>query len=150
MVSEWVKGEEGNANWFYVIVVPTTQGKYNKNDKMADASRMEKVDMSKEFNKLGESDKYYIRKLEKMNLDRAKELRGLRNRNRFTALFLGIAVFSICILESKVVKNVPVIITGTKSLFPLICICKVKRKSFVWIYNYLKEGYHEKYGLFVG
>ncbi|XP_041371698.1 cytochrome c oxidase assembly factor 3, mitochondrial-like [Gigantopelta aegis] len=63
--------------------------------KMAEANRMEKVDMTKEFNKLGESDKHYIRKLETMNLDRAKELRGLRNRNRYTAVFLGVAVLSI-------------------------------------------------------
>ena len=36
---------------------------------MAEGKRMEKVDMAKEFSKLSEADKYFVRKLEQMNRD---------------------------------------------------------------------------------
>ena len=65
---------------------------------MAEGKRMEKVDMAKEFSKLSEADKYFVRKLEQMNRDRAKDMRVLRRKNWITALAIGTGVFSICIL----------------------------------------------------
>lgn len=76
---------------------------------MAGESRMEKVNMSKEFAKLSGTDQYFVRKLEQMNKDRAKELKTLRRKNWLTALVIGTGVISICILvrcDSSVVWTI--------------------------------------------
>ena len=65
---------------------------------MADGNRMEKVDMTKQFNKLSETEKHFVRKLEEMNADRAKDMRRLRKKNLFTAVTIGLGVLGICIL----------------------------------------------------
>jgi len=61
-------------------------------------SSMPIVDMTKEFSKLNVSDQHFIKKLEKMNLDRAKDTKMLRSRNKVTGLVIGVAVIGICIL----------------------------------------------------
>ena len=68
---------------------------------MAKSDRMEKVDMTKEFANLREADKHFIRKLEKMNTDRVKDLKGLKKRNGIVGLLLGGSVLGICILRSS-------------------------------------------------
>lgn len=64
----------------------------------SDASRMPKVDMSKEFDNLSKTEQHFIKKLEQMNKERAKDLRVLRKRNLFTGLLFAGGVFGICIL----------------------------------------------------
>ena len=59
---------------------------------------MPKVDMAKEFANLSESDKHFVRKLESLNMDRAKDLKKMRSRNKVTGLLIGAGVLSICIL----------------------------------------------------
>ena len=56
------------------------------------------VDMKKEFANLNSSDQHFIKKLEKLNVDRAKDIKQLRGRNKLTALAIGTAVIGICIL----------------------------------------------------
>jgi len=53
------------------------------------------VDMSKEFNKLNASDQHFVKKVEKMNLTRAKDTKMLRNRNKITGGIIGAIVVSI-------------------------------------------------------
>ncbi|KAL8616427.1 hypothetical protein ACOMHN_041030 [Nucella lapillus] len=72
---------------------------------MADSNRMEKVDMSKEFSKLSEADKYFVRKLEQMNLDRAKDMKALRRKNWVTALAIGTGVMSIYFYSMYAVRQ---------------------------------------------
>ncbi|XP_046570285.1 cytochrome c oxidase assembly factor 3, mitochondrial-like [Haliotis rubra] len=62
---------------------------------MADNNRMEKVDMTKEFQNLSPSDKHYLRKLERVNKGRAVKLMTMRKRNAFTGILLGVGVLSI-------------------------------------------------------
>lgn len=59
---------------------------------------MKRVDMSKAFEGLNETDKHFVRKLEKMNLDRAQDLKILRKKNSVTGLLIGAGVLGICIL----------------------------------------------------
>jgi len=53
------------------------------------------VDMQKEFQKMSASDQHYIKKVEKMNLDRAKDMKLLRNRNKITGGIIGALVVGI-------------------------------------------------------
>ncbi|KAK7092439.1 hypothetical protein V1264_008181 [Littorina saxatilis] len=72
---------------------------------MADGKGMEKVDMSKEFSKLSEADKYFVRKLEQMNRDRAKDMKTLRRKNWMTALAIGTGVASIYFYSMYAVRQ---------------------------------------------
>ena len=62
-------------------------------------SSMPVVDMKKEFANLNSSDQHFIRKLEKLNTDRAKDIKVVRGRNKLTALAISAAVVGICILD---------------------------------------------------
>ncbi len=59
---------------------------------------MEKIDMAKEFTKLSESDQHFIKKLEQMNIGRAKDIKKMRWRNKITGLTVLGGVIGICIL----------------------------------------------------
>lgn len=60
--------------------------------------RMQTVDMSKEFDRLNASDQHFVRKLEQMNLTRAKDMKVMRSRNKLTGLLIGTGVLGVCIL----------------------------------------------------
>lgn len=60
--------------------------------------KMPSVDMAKEFNKLNASDQHFVKKLEQMNLDRAKDMKVMRSRNKLTGLLIGAGVLGVCIL----------------------------------------------------
>ena len=62
------------------------------------SNEMPKVDMAKEFVNLSESDKHFVKKLERMNTDRAKDMKMMRGRNKLTGVLLGVGVLAICIL----------------------------------------------------
>jgi len=53
------------------------------------------VDMKKEFANLNSSDQHFIKKLEKLNTDRAKDIKVVRGRNKLTALAISAAVIGI-------------------------------------------------------
>jgi len=53
------------------------------------------ADMKKEFQKMSASDQHYIKKVKKMNLDRAKDIKLLRNRNKITGGIIGALVVGI-------------------------------------------------------
>ncbi|KAK7488190.1 hypothetical protein BaRGS_00020632 [Batillaria attramentaria] len=72
---------------------------------MADPKRMEKVDMAKEFSKLSESDQYFVRKLEQMNRDRARDMKALRRKNWITGLAIGAGVLSIYFYSMYAVRQ---------------------------------------------
>jgi hypothetical protein len=63
-------------------------------DKLA-PHQMPLVDMKKEFEKLNASDQHFIKKLEKLNLTRAKDTKMLRSRNKLTGILIGAAVIGI-------------------------------------------------------
>lgn len=96
---------------------------------------MEKVNMDKEFTKLSEADKYFVRKLEQMNRDRAKDMKHLRRKNWFTALAIGTGVLSICILSE--VKD-----TYRQLVCQIYCIIFTLPR-ITWqnlLYNSMEEG----------
>lgn len=62
---------------------------------------MPKVDMAKEFGNLSESDKHFVQKLERLNADRAKDMKVMRGRNKITGVLLGVGVLAICILDMR-------------------------------------------------
>jgi hypothetical protein len=73
---------------------------------MADkkGSSMPSVDMTKEFTKLNEADQHFIKKLETLNADRAKGVKHLRYRNKYTGFALGalvLGIYSYTILSVK-------------------------------------------------
>lgn len=90
---------------------------------MAEGKRMEKVDMSKEFAKLSEADKYFVRKLEQMNRDRAKDMKHLRRKNWFTALAIGTGVLSICILFTSQGHSLTYVHTGIVEFMSQFLFC---------------------------
>ena len=59
--------------------------------------QMPRVDMAKEFSKLNESDRFYVKKLEELNLKRAADMKVLRRGNKIFGLSLGAAALGICI-----------------------------------------------------
>ena len=61
--------------------------------------RMQKVNMQKEFENLTDSQRYFIRKLEEINKERAKSVQALKRRNLLTGFIIGGCVLSICILH---------------------------------------------------
>ena len=54
--------------------------------------------MAKEFAKLNSSDQHFVKKIEAMNADRAKNIRAMRSRNKYTLGALSFIVLGICIL----------------------------------------------------
>lgn len=62
------------------------------------SDRMQKVNMQKEFENLNDSQKYFVRKLEEINRERAQTVKNLKRRNLFTGFLIGGCVLSICIL----------------------------------------------------
>jgi len=65
---------------------------------------MPSVDMTKEFTKLNEADQHFIKKLETLNVDRAKGVKHLRHRNMYTGIALGalvLGIYSYTILSVK-------------------------------------------------
>ena len=63
------------------------------------ADEMPKVDMSKHFANLSETDKHFVKKLEGINLARATKIRQQNKMNRITLGTLLCGVVGICILE---------------------------------------------------
>ena len=59
---------------------------------------MPRFDMSKEFSKLTDSDKFYMKKMEALNLRRATDNKIMRVNGRRLSLGLGALVIGICIL----------------------------------------------------
>ena len=71
------------------------------NVKMAtNADKMTKLDMKKDFDKLSEADKHYMKRLEALNMERVTKLKNLRYRNKITGLSIGGAVIGVCILAA--------------------------------------------------
>jgi len=73
-------------------------------DKRGQSAHM--VDMAKEFEKLNVADQHFIKKVEKMNLDRAKDTKLLRNRNKITggiiaSLVVGIYAYTILSVKQE-------------------------------------------------
>lgn len=62
---------------------------------MEKSEKMPSVDMTKEFNKLNASDQHFVKKLEQMNLDRAKDMKIMRSRNKLTGLIIGAGVLGV-------------------------------------------------------
>ena len=67
---------------------------------MAGKQQMPEINMEKEYVKLNPTDQHFIKKVEKLNTDRARGAKSLRGKNVLVGLALGAAVFSICILQS--------------------------------------------------
>ena len=67
---------------------------------MAGNQQMPSVNMDKEYVKMTATDQHFIKKIEKMNTDRARGAKTLRGRNVMVGVFLGVAVFGICILHN--------------------------------------------------
>ena len=65
---------------------------------------MPRVDMGKEFAKMSSSDQHFIKKLEKLNTDRAKTVKMLRGRNLLVGALLGTGAVAICILFHESVE----------------------------------------------
>lgn len=66
---------------------------------MAESSdRMPRVNFDKDIHKFDQAHLDYIKKVEKLNLERALDLKRIRRRNVFTGLLLTGSVFGICIL----------------------------------------------------
>jgi len=67
------------------------------NVKMASSSgqQMPEIDMSKDFAKLSDTEKHFVKKLEALNLARAKETKSVWKKNRWTAAFFGGLALSI-------------------------------------------------------
>jgi len=61
---------------------------------------MPRVDMEKEFAKMSSSDQHFIKKMEKLNLDRAKTVKVMRGRNLLVGALLGSGAIAICILST--------------------------------------------------
>ena len=61
--------------------------------------QMPRIDMSKEFDKLSETEKHFVKKLEALNAARAKSTKSLWNKNKVTAGLLGGFALAICILH---------------------------------------------------
>jgi len=64
------------------------------------------VDMSKEFDKLNATDQHFVKKVEKMNMTRAKDTKMLRNRNKITggiiaSLVVGIYAYTILSVKQE-------------------------------------------------
>ncbi|KAL3836523.1 hypothetical protein ACJMK2_021947 [Sinanodonta woodiana] len=69
------------------------------------ADQMPKVDMTKAFQNLNESDKYFVKKIERMNTARAKVTSSSRGRARKIGLFIGAAVVGIYFYTIFAVKQ---------------------------------------------
>lgn len=67
--------------------------------------RMQTVDMSKEFDRLNASDQHFVRKLEQMNLTRAKDMKVMRSRNKLTGLLIGTGVLGVYLYTILSVKQ---------------------------------------------
>jgi len=60
-----------------------------------DKTKMPEVDMTKEMIKLGPSERHFVKKLEQMNLNRAKDMKVLRSRNKLFGAAIGAGVLGI-------------------------------------------------------
>ncbi|XP_014784781.1 cytochrome c oxidase assembly factor 3, mitochondrial [Octopus bimaculoides] len=72
---------------------------------MAENRQMPKVDMQKEFAGLSESQKYFVRKLESINKERAQNIKSLKRRNLMTGFLIGGCVLAIYIYSMTAVRQ---------------------------------------------
>ncbi|CAI9735369.1 Hypothetical predicted protein [Octopus vulgaris] len=72
---------------------------------MAENKQMPKVDMQKEFASLSESQKYFVRKLESINKERAQSIKSLKRRNLMTGFLIGGCVLAIYIYSMTAVRQ---------------------------------------------
>jgi len=101
---------------FSFNTIPTSDGKFNIQGcvqliicyivvyRIMDKTKMSAVDMTKEMIKLDPSEQHFVKKLEQMNLDRAKDMKLLRSRNKLIGAAIGAGVFGICILCTNSLK----------------------------------------------
>ena len=66
---------------------------------------MPRVDMGKEFANMSSSDQHFIKKMEKLNTDRAKTVMKMRGRNLLVGALLGTGAVAICILSTKLAST---------------------------------------------
>ncbi|XP_008556244.1 cytochrome c oxidase assembly factor 3, mitochondrial [Microplitis demolitor] len=69
-----------------------------------DNEEMPKIDLSKGKSKLSTVDRHFMEKLEKLNIERAIRMKGIRRANRYTGcgLFAGvIAIYTYTIFAVK-------------------------------------------------
>ncbi|KAI0229939.1 hypothetical protein LSAT2_019655 [Lamellibrachia satsuma] len=66
---------------------------------------MPRVDMQKEFAKMSTSDQHFIKKLEKLNTDRAKTVKMMRGRNLLVGALLGTGAIAIYVYAMAAVKQ---------------------------------------------
>lgn len=69
------------------------------------SDRMQKVNMQKEFENLNDSQKYFVRKLEEINRERAQTVKNLKRRNLFTGFLIGGCVLSIYLYSMVAVRQ---------------------------------------------
>ncbi|KAK3595069.1 hypothetical protein CHS0354_043166 [Potamilus streckersoni] len=69
------------------------------------ADRMPKVDMTKEYQNLNETDKYFVKKMERMNTLRAAHISSSRGTARKMGFFLGATVLGIYFYTIFAVKQ---------------------------------------------
>merc|ERR1711964_737008 len=69
------------------------------------SDRMQKVNMQKEFANLTDSQKYFIRKLEEINKERAQTVKSLKRRNLLTGFIIGGCVLSIYLYSMAAVRQ---------------------------------------------
>lgn len=69
--------------------------------------RMQTIDMSKEFDRLNASDQQlkFVRKLEQMNLTRAKDMKVMRSRCKLTGLLIGVGVLGVYLYTNNLVLD---------------------------------------------
>ncbi|GAB1609355.1 cytochrome c oxidase assembly factor 3, mitochondrial-like [Argonauta hians] len=72
---------------------------------MADSKQMPKVDMRKEFESLSDSQKYFVRKLESINKERAQSIKNLKRRNLMTGFLIGGCVLAIYVYSMTAVRQ---------------------------------------------
>lgn len=70
-----------------------------------DRKTMKTVDMPKEFTSFTPTDQYYIKKFEKLNVNRATDMKTLRTRNKLTAFAIGGVAVGIYIYTLFSVKQ---------------------------------------------